>query len=55
MNFDLLLTRAIRLGGFTGAMYEVFVNNLERPALLALLGAMMAVADGLDRKRKDRE
>lgn len=42
----------VRFGGLSGAMYEVFVDKLDRPALLALLGAMMGLADRLDRKRK---
>jgi len=35
----------IRFGGFAGAMYVVFVDKLDRPAVLALLTAMMGLAD----------
>lgn len=40
----------IRLGGFTGAMYVVFHDRLDRPAVLALLGAMMGLADRIGRR-----
>lgn len=46
-------TGVVRAGGFVGAMYEVFVDKLDRPALLALLGAMMGLADRAERSRKN--
>jgi hypothetical protein len=42
----------VRGGGFAGAMYEVFADNLDRPFLLGLLAAMMGLADKFERTKK---
>ncbi len=49
MSFEQGFARLVRIGGFVGAMYEVFIDRLDRPALLALLGAMMGLADRIER------
>ncbi len=50
MSFDRDFPRLVRTLGLVGAMYEVFVDRLDRPAVLALLGAMMGLADRLGGK-----
>lgn len=45
----------IRIGGFAGAMFEIFVTTGTRPEILALCAAMMGLADGLDRYHKRDE
>lgn len=54
MTFEQVFFRLVRLGGFAGAMYEVFVDNIDRPAVLALLGAMMGLADRQIKKADER-
>lgn len=49
MSFDRDFPRLVRMLGLAGAMYEVFIDRLDRPAVLALLGAMMGLADRLGR------
>lgn len=49
MSFDRAFARAVHIAGLVGALYEVFIDRLDRPALLALLGAMMGLADKLSK------
>jgi len=39
----------IHVTGFVGAVYAIFIDRLDRPATLALLGAMMGLADRVGR------
>lgn len=36
-------SRLIFVGGFGGFLYELFIDKLERPSLLILLGGMMGL------------
>lgn len=52
MSFDRAFARAVHIAGLVGALYEVFIDRLDRPALLALLGAMMGLADKVAKNGK---
>ena len=45
MNPERTFAWLIRVTGFAGAVYAIFIDRLDRPAVLALLGAMMGLAD----------
>lgn len=50
---DLRLWRcvALFLGGFFGAMYEIFIDNIDRPSLLILLAGMMGLPAFMERRK----
>lgn len=41
-QFGLLFSRLVRIAGLIIALYEAFLENADRPALLALAGTMMS-------------
>lgn len=41
-QFALLFSRLVRVSGLIIALYEAFLENVDRPALLALAGTMMS-------------
>jgi hypothetical protein len=55
-SFGILFSRLVRISGLVIALYEAFVENVDRPYILALAATMMSgslFVDALIRKGKE--
>lgn len=55
-TFGLYFSRVVRISGLLIALWETFIENVDRPYLLGLAATMMSgslFADALIKRRKD--